>query len=266
MALLDKVSIRVLETTIGKRMRVEGAAALVLLTGMPGTGKSSFALTACELLDKSFTVDRVVFNQEEYLKKISETKHGQIILWDEAGEFGARKSMHGSSIDTSLILQMLRYTNISTIFTVPASSFLDITVSRLMNFYGEMVKFDREKADQYYASKTGCKFKVVDPSIRSNDPRLPGMYLPKVTLRTHRAPNQWVQEQAKKYPELVLRNTNGVTTLKTWHPKGIWLPMCSKELWSEYCKVKDKHFHDVLNEINSKSKSRLGQKTDCDMG
>lgn len=72
---------------IWKRLHKDDSDFLMLIVGPRGSGKSTAAVRLCELVDKDFTIDNVVFTPEQFsdLVNSGRLKEGAAILFDEIG-------------------------------------------------------------------------------------------------------------------------------------------------------------------------------------
>ena len=71
--------------TLKSRMRMRKNN-LILATGEASSGKSYAMLRLCEVLDKTFNVDRVIFDPKEFFQKVLSLKENQWILIDEPAQ------------------------------------------------------------------------------------------------------------------------------------------------------------------------------------
>jgi ABC-type oligopeptide transport system ATPase subunit len=109
---------------------------LVTITGPTGSGKSWTGLSIAELLDKEFTIDRVIFKGKELMKLINSgvLKPGSVILWDEAGiDLSNRNWQSVTNKMLNALLQTFRSKNFILIFTVPFSDFVDASSRKLFH-------------------------------------------------------------------------------------------------------------------------------------
>jgi hypothetical protein len=118
--------------------------ALEIVTGEPGSGKSFTGLSQCEDLNPDFSIDNCAFGIKEFISLLGRTRPTRdIILFEEAGvEFAARKAMSKTNIDISSVLNVFRFRQTPTIFTVPDLRMIDLNARRLMNFYVNTLRVD----------------------------------------------------------------------------------------------------------------------------
>jgi len=208
---------------------------LGVLCGATGSGKSYFSLAVCEKYFKRFTVDNVVFSVKEYLNKFSDCKPGDIILFDEGEEFNSRRAMEQKNVEFGNILSMIRFTQVSSIFTLPDLRQIDVTLVRLMHNYMYTMDIDRRTCPQWQRTRTGINlFEIVKEKIPSKDSR---------DLRL-------------RYPvmDVVVRNKRTMKCYeKTIKVKELWYCAPSSELLEEYEKLKRSHFNAAM----AASKARL---------
>jgi len=205
------------------------------LCGPTGSGKSYFSLSVCEKYFPRFTVDSIVFSVKEYLNKFSDCKPGDIILFDEGEEFNSRRAMEQKNVEFGNILSMIRFTQVSSIFTLPDLRQIDVTLVRLMHNYMYTMDIDRRTCPAWQKRRTGINlFEIVHEKIPSKDSR----------------------DLKLRYPvmDVVVRNKNtGKCYEKTIKVKEIWTNSPSEELLTEYEKMKRKHFDSAM----AASKQRL---------
>jgi len=129
---------------------------LCAIVGATGTGKSYTALHLAEVIDPEFTITRVVFTTEEFMKLLNSgtLKRGSCIVWDEAGTGINTRDWYTISNKTlSLVVQTFRNMNIALIMTVPSFAFLDSQIRALFHGYIQTCGVDRNKNEvvvKYY--------------------------------------------------------------------------------------------------------------------
>lgn len=208
---------------------------LGVLCGSTGSGKSYFSLGVCEKYFKRFTVDNIVFSVKEYLNKFNDCKPGDIILFDEGEEFNARRAMEAKNVEFGNILSMIRFTQVSSIFTLPDLRQIDVTLVRLMHNYMYTMDIDRRTCPAWQRTRTGVNlFEIIKEKIPSGDSR----------------------DLKLRYPvmDVVVRNKRTMKCYeKTIKVKELWYNAPSDELLEEYEKMKRSHFNSAM----AASKSRL---------
>jgi len=208
---------------------------LGVLCGATGSGKSYFSLAVCEKYFKRFTVDSVVFSVKEYLDKFSDCKSGDIILFDEGQEFNSRRAMEQKNVEFGNILSMIRFTQVSSIFTLPDLRQIDVTLVRLMHNYMYTMDIDRKTCPLWQRKRTGINlFEIVKEKIPSKDSR----------------------DLKLRYPvmDVVIRNKRTMKCYeKTIKIKELWCQSPSTELLDDYERLKRRHFDAAM----AASKQRL---------
>lgn len=128
---------------------------LCILCGPTGTGKSYTSLRLAELLDPTFTMNRVVFSTKEFLEVFQTCNPGDFIIFEESEELNARRSMKESNVQMGIILSMLRFTQVSIIMNLPTIHMIDINARRLMHSYLYTIEFDRSRGPPWRRDKSG---------------------------------------------------------------------------------------------------------------
>jgi len=141
---------------------------LCVLCGPPGTGKSFTALRLAESIDPTFSVQRVVFTAKEFLEVFPYTKPGQVIVFDEGEEVNARRAMSEKNVQFGLILSMIRFTQVSVIFTLPNIQMIDINTRRLMHSYLHTIAVDRTKDALWKRTRSGVYWYQVETNRLPN--------------------------------------------------------------------------------------------------
>jgi len=149
----------------------------ICITGATGTGKSYLALRLAEALsdaqEKKFTIDNVLFRGVKFINKVTDSKKGDVIIFDESGvSMSARRSMSKNNLLLGATMQTMRYKNNIVIFTLPTLEWLDSTARELfhliletkkINYYERLVyakvKFMVHKAiKKHYGGRTILKY------------------------------------------------------------------------------------------------------------
>jgi len=114
---------------INQRVMKRNKNFIMLFVGATGSGKSYSALRLAEMLDPTFTIDRVKFKAKDFMDCINdlvkrseagEEIKGRVILWDEFGvEHNAREFMTISNRVINYFFQTSRHLNLIVIMTVP---------------------------------------------------------------------------------------------------------------------------------------------------
>ena len=109
---------------------------LATITGPTGSGKSWSALSMAQLLDPTFTADRVIFRARDLMKLITtgDLKAGSVIVWDEAGiDLSNRNWQSVTNKMLNSLLQTFRHRNFVLFFTVPYHDFIDSASKKLFH-------------------------------------------------------------------------------------------------------------------------------------
>lgn len=114
---------------------------LAPITGQTGSGKSWAGLSICEMIDPTFSVDRVVFGGEELMRLINSDKlpkrKGVTFLFDEAGiDLSNRNWQSMTNKMINFLFQTFRHRCFILLFTAPYIDFVDSSTRKL--FHGEM--------------------------------------------------------------------------------------------------------------------------------
>jgi len=120
---------------------------LGIMTGPTGSGKSYSALSLAETLDPSFTIDRIVFSPQDFMRIFDDDKikKGQMVIWEEAGvTIGARDFQTKVNKAINYFIQSFRSKNTGVIFTLPSMMMLDAQVRNLAHTLMQPVSIDKE--------------------------------------------------------------------------------------------------------------------------
>lgn len=192
-----------------------------LILGMPGTGKSTAGLEMCLKVDPSFTVKRVIFTPEDFMKLINdpEVKPGSAILADEVGSWMAARDWYSMQNKLmSIVLETYRYKRLAVFWTVPLSRMADNNLQDLCHSTTETLSIDYEK------QQCICKYKYREanpitgkvyykfPVTRNKN----GDYITLTRIRINRPPRdledaykekkkKHMEKQYKEYEQALLR-------------------------------------------------------------
>lgn len=208
---------------------------LGVMCGPTGSGKSFFSLAVCEKFFPRFTVDNIVFSVKEYLDKFGDCRAGDMILFDEGEEWNARRAMESKNVEFGNILSMIRFTQISTIFTLPDLRQIDVTLVRLMHNYMYTMDIDRRTCPVWQRKRTGIHF---------------------YEIVKERLPQGSSRDLKVRYPvmDVVVRNNRtGKCYEKTIKVTELWYNAPSQQLLDDYEQMKKKHFNAAM----SASRARL---------
>lgn len=128
---------------------------LCIICGPTGTGKSYVSLRLAELLDPTFNLNQVVFSTEEFLQVFPHCDSGQVIIFEESEELNSRRAMKEANVQIGIILSMIRFTQISVLFNLPAIQMIDINARRLMHTYLYTIEVDRTRCPPWQRTRTG---------------------------------------------------------------------------------------------------------------
>ncbi len=131
---------------------------LCIFMGKTGSGKSLSAITFALRNDKTFNLDRIVFNEDDFMTLIKkDLPHGSFILADEIGSWlPAREYMTITNRLLSYVIQTFRYKRLGIIWTVPLNRQVDLTLRSMADATIETVKIHRK------TQEVECKYKNVD--------------------------------------------------------------------------------------------------------
>lgn len=98
----------------------------IAIDGNEGSGKSTLALQVGKYADPTLTLDRVVFNAEDFRKKILDAKKGQCVIFDEAFT-GLASTTSISKVNNTLknLMMQMRQKNLFVIIVLPSFFLLD---------------------------------------------------------------------------------------------------------------------------------------------
>jgi len=134
------------------------------IVGREGSGKSYTAIKIANMLDPSFSADRIIFDVSELLKVLESGDHepGQFYVLDEAGvQLGNRTWQDRAQILANQALQLIRSHNLGLIFTLPRLSELDSQAEGRLQALLEVV-------DKVPDEHVSVKWKWMDPD-RTDD-------------------------------------------------------------------------------------------------
>lgn len=114
------------------------------------SGKSYAALRMAEIIDPSFTVDRCVFDTEEFLRVLKgglddkTLKRGSVIIYDEMGIGHSNRNFY-DALNKALnyVFQGFRRENLIVFMTVPKMKFVDVQTRELMHYIINPVSIDK---------------------------------------------------------------------------------------------------------------------------
>lgn len=118
---------------------------VIAITGSPlfktGAGKSWTALKLASIIDPDFSIDKVVYHPEDFLKVLERVeksgKPGQVVVIDEGGIMASSGSYHDyMNKAVSYTLQTFRTLNCMAIFCMPNLKNVDKRVRELLSHWG----------------------------------------------------------------------------------------------------------------------------------
>jgi hypothetical protein len=217
---------------------------LGVICGATGSGKSYWSLSLAEQYFPGFNTDNIVFNVSEWLKRFLELYEdkakGELLIFDEGEEWSARRAMEIKNVEFSNILSMIRFTNISSIFTLPDIRLIDVNVIRLMHNYMYVIDVDRKSPStpEWQRTRSGAHFWEI---IKEKLPDKAGTSIFNMV----------------KYPRvpIQIRNrTTGECYEKVVKIPKIWFKAPSSGLLDEYEQLKNRHFSKSLGKAMDRIK------------
>lgn len=123
---------------------------ILFIGGKPGTGKSWSAIGIAKMLNKDFTMDRVVFRASDLMKIINDpiyqNKKGIVIIWDEAGiELSNQNWFNLVNKMINFLMQTFRHRNFILIFTSPFKDFIQASTRKLIHAEFTTTKINRKE-------------------------------------------------------------------------------------------------------------------------
>jgi hypothetical protein len=124
---------------IWKKVHIDKMNQIILIDGLPRTGKSELGLYVGEQLDPTFTIDRVAWKYADFLQMIMESKSKghQVFMWDEAGiaDWGAnaRQFWSEGNMSASTLFQTMGFKENICIINLPMKMMLDKHVRSLIH-------------------------------------------------------------------------------------------------------------------------------------
>jgi hypothetical protein len=129
---------------IKKRVFRENKNYLGVICGETGSGKSYCAMKIGEMVDPNFSIERVAFTPEGFMKILnSRLKKGSVVVFDEAGVgMPAREWRSIANKALGYIFQTFRHLNLAVLFTTPSFDFVDIQARKLFHSYMQTIRID----------------------------------------------------------------------------------------------------------------------------
>lgn len=231
---------------------------LGIVCGATGSGKSYWSLALCERYFPGFNTDNIVFSVNEWLKRFTElyedNAKGEILIFDEGEEWSARRAMETKNVEFTNILAMIRFTQISSIFTLPDVRMIDINSRRLMHNYMYVIDVDRKSPStpEWMRTRSGAHMYEI---VRDKLPKEGSEFRVKVP----------------RVPIQIRNRTTGECYEKTVKIPKVWFKAPSDKLLDEYEQLKNKHFGRSLTkatdriraaETKERAKSGMGDAAD----
>lgn len=216
---------------------------LGVICGATGSGKSYWSLSLCEQYFPNFDTNNVVFSVSEWLKRFTELyedkSRGEILVFDEGEEWSARRAMETKNVEFSNILAMIRFTNISSIFTLPDVRLIDVNLTRLMHNYMYVIDVDRKSPStpEWQRTRSGAHF---------------------WEILKEKLPDKQSTNLMVKYPRVPIRirnRTTGQCYEKVVKIPKVWFKAPSNGLLDEYEQLKNKHFGKSLGKAMDRIKA-----------
>ncbi len=140
------------------------------ICGETGTGKSYVCLRLGEMIDPKFDSDKVAFNVIELLELIDCVGAKELILFDEAEAWNARRAMKTENVVMGEIMSMLRFTQINIGCTMPDLEMIDVNARRLMHDYLRTQYIERDRTLEWKKDKSAVDwYQIKKSKIPLND-------------------------------------------------------------------------------------------------
>jgi hypothetical protein len=124
---------------IWKKVHKDKMNQIILVDGLPRTGKSELCCRLAEMLDPTFTVDKIAWKYADFLELIKESKSKghEVFVWDEAGiaDWGAnaRQFWSEGNLSASTLFQTMGFKENICIINLPMKMMLDKHVRSLIH-------------------------------------------------------------------------------------------------------------------------------------
>jgi len=230
---------------------------VAIVAGLPGMGKSNFAINQAKFCDENFTVDNICFTSEEFIEKTLTLPPRSAVILDES--FSSMNSKIAMSKDFLRIinhLQLIRQRNLFIFLCLP--NFFDlgksVAIYRSMTLFvvygaefgqrGEFACYNRDKKRNLFVK--GIKFM----SYHAESPNFRGKFYPQKAIDEN-------EYNKRKFAHLrendnQLKEKNVVPRTRERLNKAIWLILKHKLMTMG--KVAD-YF-----EVSSKTITRIKEK------
>lgn len=144
----DTIEARLLKQKIWDQINKHNQHFIGVVVGPEGSGKSYTGLKIGEVVDPTFSAERVMFDPAQFLARLQEWKEnnetqGKAVVGDEAGVgVGVRTWYEEDQIKFNQVLQVIRDENMAIIFTVPRLAEMDSQTRGRVRGFMEMVDKD----------------------------------------------------------------------------------------------------------------------------
>lgn len=142
----DTVEAKMIKREVWDRLWRQNEHFMCVVVGREGYGKSYTGIKISEVVDPTFTAERVMFEPVEFIKRLKRWKEndetqGKMIVIDEAGVgVGVRTWHDKDQIVLNQILQIIRDENMGVIFTLPRLEELDSQTEGRLHAFLEMTE------------------------------------------------------------------------------------------------------------------------------
>lgn len=141
---------------------INGTGQNMLITGLPGSGKSwtalSLAVQICKITGAKFRPEHICFTPLQFSQVYNDEKltpEFSVLIFDEAGvSYGARDSQTSANKTFGQVIQTIRYRKLLIILTTPDMSFIDIVARKSLHWWLETVEIDRKNGLCYLKPHT----------------------------------------------------------------------------------------------------------------
>lgn len=153
---------------------------VMIVSGLPGLGKSNFAINIAKFFDYNFTEKNIAFTSDEFIE-LSNTlpRHSALILDESFASLNSKIGMSADFIRIVNHLQLIRQRNLFTILCLPnffdlnksiaiyRSSFLVVVYGKEFGDRGSFAIFGREEKKMLYIlGQKYMNYQAVKPNFR----------------------------------------------------------------------------------------------------